>query len=96
MDFSGCLNDDSIGPTVQGCRGDFDFTVKFEKIFLDLIPTVVFIAICLPRIVYLARKPGIVGGPALRRAKLVRLLIRNYNWAVTLAHPVIQLEQQLM
>lgn len=78
MDFSGCLNDESIGPTVQGCRGDFDFTIKFEKIFLDLIPTVVFIAICLPRIVVLARRPAIVGGAALRRAKSVGLYAGNY------------------
>jgi len=78
MDFSGCLNDESIGPTVQGCRGNFDFTIKFEKIFLDLIPTVVFIAICLPRIVILARRPAIVGGAALRRAKSVGLYAGNY------------------
>lgn len=73
MDFSGCRNDDSLGPAVLGCRGDFDFTIKFEKIFLDLIPTAVFIAICLPRIVYLIHRPAIVGGAALRWTKSVRL-----------------------
>lgn len=72
MDFSGCLNDESIGPAVQGCRGDFDFTIKFEKIFFDLLPTAIFLATCLPRIVYLARRPAIVGGVFLRYAKLVR------------------------
>ncbi|XXG97918.1 hypothetical protein Hte_004234 [Hypoxylon texense] len=69
MDFSGCLNDESFGPTVQGCRGDFDFTLMFEKIFFALIPSAVFIAICLPRVVYLVRKPAFVGGAFLRYIK---------------------------
>ncbi|KAI0879864.1 P-loop containing nucleoside triphosphate hydrolase protein [Annulohypoxylon maeteangense] len=60
MDFSGCPSDESFGPTVQGCRDDFDFTIMFEKIFFTLIPTAVFIAICLPRATFLARKPTIV------------------------------------
>ncbi|KAG5794653.1 hypothetical protein H9Q69_006287 [Fusarium xylarioides] len=38
---STCLNDGSLGPGVQGCRGDFDFTQKFERIFLSIIPTAV-------------------------------------------------------
>lgn len=74
MEFSGCINDESLGPTVEGCRGGFDFTIKFEKIFFMLIPTTVFIAICLPRLLYLIRRPVIVdgGGRRLRAAKLVR------------------------
>lgn len=39
MDFSGCLNDGAIEPAVVGCRGDFDFTIKFEKIVFSLIPS---------------------------------------------------------
>lgn len=39
MDFSGCLNEGAIEPAVVGCRGDFDFTIKFEKIFFSLIPS---------------------------------------------------------
>lgn len=73
MEFSGCLNDESIGPAVEGCRDNFDFTIKFEKVFLELIPTVIFIAICLPRAAHLLRKPVIVGGALLRGAKLVRI-----------------------
>lgn len=72
MDFSGCLNDESLGPAVEGCRGDFDFTIKFEKIFLSMIPASIFIAASLPRIVHLKRQPTIVGGALLRIAKLVR------------------------
>ncbi|KAK4152002.1 canalicular multispecific organic anion transporter 1 [Chaetomidium leptoderma] len=71
MDFSGCLDDDSFGPAVRGCRGDFDFTIKFEKIFFALIPAPILVAFFLCRVVYLVRKPVIVGGAALRTAKLV-------------------------
>ena len=76
MDFSGCPDDDTFGPVVQGCRGDFDFTIKFEKIFLSIIPAAVFIAISLSRVVYLSQKPTIVSGSILRALKLVRLLPR--------------------
>lgn len=71
MDFSGCLNDEALGPAVEGCRGDFDFTIKFETIFLSMIPAAIFIAVSLPRIVHLNRQPIIVGGALLRTAKLV-------------------------
>ncbi len=71
MDFSGCVNDDSLGPAVQGCREDFDFTLRFEKIFLTLIPTSVFIATALPRLAYLLRRLVIVRGLYLQTVKLV-------------------------
>jgi len=71
MNFSGCLNDDTIGPAVQGCRDDFDFTIKFEKIFLDAIPAAIFTAISLPRIIYLSRRPALVGGALFKNTKIV-------------------------
>ncbi|PVH82064.1 P-loop containing nucleoside triphosphate hydrolase protein [Cadophora sp. DSE1049] len=72
MEFSGCLNDESIGPAVEGCRGNFDFTIKFERICFMLIPTTVFIAICIPRILYLIHRPVIVyGGKLVQVTKLV-------------------------
>ncbi|KAM7204723.1 canalicular multispecific organic anion transporter 1 [Naviculisporaceae sp. PSN 640] len=73
MDFSGCLNDEALGPAVEGCRGDFDFTIKFETIFLSMIPAAVFIAVSLPRIVHLKRQPNIIGGDVLRWAKLTSI-----------------------
>lgn len=73
MELSGCLNDDSIGPGVRGCRDDFDFTLKFEKVFLSLLPASVFVAICLPRLVYLLRRPAIVRGTYFMWIKLVRV-----------------------
>ncbi|KAI0147838.1 ABC multidrug transporter [Xylariaceae sp. FL1272] len=57
MSFITCAdaNDHSIGPAVLGCRGDFDFTVKFEQLFLSLTPAAVFIVSALCRIAFLAR-----------------------------------------
>ncbi|KAF4629796.1 hypothetical protein G7Y89_g8347 [Cudoniella acicularis] len=74
MDFSGCLDDDSFGPAVHGCRDDFDFTIKFEKIFFSLIPASVFIALALTRTVFLLGRPEIVRGPILRGTKLATLI----------------------
>ncbi|KAK3685219.1 P-loop containing nucleoside triphosphate hydrolase protein [Podospora appendiculata] len=73
MDFSGCLDDESFGPSVRGCRDDFDFTLKFEKIFLSLIPASLFIAVSFSLIVHWARRPVIVGGVFLRSAKLAAI-----------------------
>ncbi|KAL2257594.1 hypothetical protein VTK26DRAFT_9425 [Humicola hyalothermophila] len=92
MDFSGCPDDDSFGPAVRGCRDDFDFTIKFEKIFFTLIPAPVFIALALCRIVYLARKPVIVGGVLLRTAKLATIGVLSIlqltllAWSSTKSH----------
>ncbi|KAM7216440.1 canalicular multispecific organic anion transporter 1 [Rhypophila decipiens] len=73
MDFTSCLNDEALGPAVQGCRGDFDFTIKFESIFLSMIPAAIFTAVSLPRIVHLNRQPAIIGGTLLRFAKLAAI-----------------------
>ncbi|KAK4185165.1 canalicular multispecific organic anion transporter 1 [Podospora australis] len=75
MDFSGCVNDESLGPTVVGCRDDFDFTIKFERIFFSLIPTSLFLALSLSRLVHLIRKPIIVGGTLLRLVKLATITV---------------------
>ncbi|KAL2131166.1 hypothetical protein VTI74DRAFT_5453 [Chaetomium olivicolor] len=75
MDFSACPGDASFGPAVRGCRGDFDFTIKFEKIFFALIPAPIFIAFALSRAVYLSRRPVIVNGTLLRAAKLAAISV---------------------
>lgn len=67
-----CPNDDSIGPSVQGCRNDFDFTLKFERIFLSILPATLFVALSIPRIIILVRRPKIVGGVSFQCIKLVR------------------------
>ncbi|KAI1208571.1 ABC multidrug transporter [Annulohypoxylon truncatum] len=72
MLFSACAdtNDQSLGPNVLGCRGDFDFTVKFEQLCFSLTPAAIFILASPWRVAHLVRKPTIVGAPLLRLAKL--------------------------
>ncbi|KAH6957100.1 P-loop containing nucleoside triphosphate hydrolase protein [Fusarium avenaceum] len=72
---STCLNDDSFGPGVQGCRGDFDFTQKFERIFLSIIPTVVFIAATFARVAVLSQRERIVGGIVIQSVKIAFLAV---------------------
>jgi ATP-binding cassette subfamily C (CFTR/MRP) protein 1 len=72
MEFSGCLNDADFGPAVQGCRNNFDFTLRFEKIFLSILPAAIFIALSIPRIVFLVRRPKIARGLVWQVVKQVR------------------------
>jgi hypothetical protein len=74
MEFSRCLNDGNFGPGVEGCRDDFDFTLKFEKIFLSILPSAIFIALSITRTALLARWPKVVGGHWFQIVKLVRAL----------------------
>ncbi|KAF7548959.1 hypothetical protein G7Z17_g6711 [Cylindrodendrum hubeiense] len=67
-----CINDGSFGPGVQGCRGDFDFTQKFERIFLSIIPAAVFVAAAITRLAVLSQRPRIVEGRILQYLKLAR------------------------
>ncbi|KAK1980151.1 hypothetical protein LZ30DRAFT_536922, partial [Colletotrichum cereale] len=59
---SSCLNDNTLGPVVHGCRDDFDFTVKFEHVFFSTVPASIFIAAALLRLFHLLRKPSLVDG----------------------------------
>jgi hypothetical protein len=77
MLFSGCPNDNSFGPTIYGCRDDFDFTITFERIFFSLVPSSLFTATALGRVVFLAWRPRIVQGPILHWAKLVWIATRH-------------------
>ncbi|KAK7402406.1 hypothetical protein QQX98_011848 [Neonectria punicea] len=65
-----CLNDGSFGPGVQGCRGDFDFTQKFERIFFSIIPAAVFVAASIVRVAVLSQVPRIVEGRIFQYLKL--------------------------
>ncbi|GKU01234.1 abc transporter [Fusarium langsethiae] len=71
---STCLNDGSWGPGVRGCRDDFDFTQKFERIFFSIIPTSVFIALAIARVAVLAQRERIVNGVILQSVKLAFLV----------------------
>lgn len=71
MDFTKCPGDSAFGPSVEGCRGNFDFTLKFERIFLSLVPASAFIALALARIAFLIRRSTVVDNLTLMSLKLV-------------------------
>nr|AHC70708.1 fumonisin biosynthetic ABC transporter [Fusarium bulbicola] len=56
MDFEGCPSDASFSPFVKGCRGDFDFTLKFELIIFFIAPSCLFTALTFVRIFVLVSK----------------------------------------
>lgn len=71
MDFAGCADDSSFGPSVHGCRDGFDFTLKFEQIFFSILPSSIFIALGLPRLWLLLRRPCVVDGVWFQLTKAV-------------------------
>ena len=74
MGPSGCLNDNSFGPHVLGCRGDFDFTLQFEQIFLSILPSCIFMSAAFVRLVVLIRRPTMVEGFIFRLIKSVSIV----------------------
>lgn len=70
MSFS-CLNDDTLGPVVHGCRDDFDFTVKFQQVVLSIVPSSIFIAAAFLRLAHLFRQQKVVDAVVLQWLKLV-------------------------
>lgn len=71
--MSACLSDAAFGPAVRGCRGNFDFTLKFEMIFLDILPNSIFIIIFISRIAHLVTQPTVAKDLILRALKTVRI-----------------------
>lgn len=72
MATTACLNDESFGPVVKGCRDDFDFTLRFQHIVLAIVPATLFLALSIPRSIWLSQQPRIVSGVAFQFVKLVR------------------------
>ncbi|KAJ6781269.1 hypothetical protein PWT90_09203 [Aphanocladium album] len=70
MRFHSCENDNSFGPVVQHCSRHFDFTVKFQIIILNILPSALFIVLAIPRLLHLARKSPIVSGSWFQALKL--------------------------
>ncbi|OIW32028.1 P-loop containing nucleoside triphosphate hydrolase protein [Coniochaeta ligniaria NRRL 30616] len=71
-----CQNDGAVlGPTVIGCRDDFDFTVAFEESFFAIAPSACFIVLALARIWHLRRKPGVVNAPRFQILKLAAIAL---------------------
>ncbi|KAF2808069.1 uncharacterized protein BDZ99DRAFT_391725 [Mytilinidion resinicola] len=48
--------DSAFGPAVEGCRGNFDFTLAFEQYFFSIAPSAAFLLIAPVRIHYLSSK----------------------------------------
>ncbi|KAG7145577.1 ABC transporter FUM19 like protein [Verticillium longisporum] len=70
-----CLNDDTFGPIVRGCRDDFDFTLRFQRIILAIVPATFFLALSISRAIWLSQQPRIVSGVAFQYAKLTAITI---------------------
>ncbi|UKZ75697.1 hypothetical protein TrVFT333_003389 [Trichoderma virens FT-333] len=73
MSVSACANDDAFGPAVKGCRGNFDFTVAFEKSILSILPNACFVILAAPRLASLSRQPHTTANSLLRNAKVALL-----------------------
>ncbi|KAL7785438.1 multidrug resistance-associated protein [Trichoderma afarasin] len=74
MSFTNCPGDASFGPTVRGCRGNFDFTLTFEQIFFSIIPASLFILASCTRIQRLLKRPRIAGSRISWAVKLTAIL----------------------
>jgi hypothetical protein len=48
--------DDSFGPSIVGCRDDFDFTLLFEETILSILPLALALLFAPPRIFYLLQR----------------------------------------
>lgn len=66
--------DDSVGPTIHGCRGDFDFTLLFEQSFLSIAPSALLIFFSLGRVWRLKFRSRKVAGIPLQLAKMTIIL----------------------
>ena len=71
MNETASCNDAALGPVVQGCRDDFDFTLAFEQYIFTLVPAVVFLLVAPLRIASLRKTAARVEGQFLRVSKLV-------------------------
>ncbi|KAH8891259.1 ATPase-like protein [Thozetella sp. PMI_491] len=88
MDFSDCLADDSFGPIVVGCRDNFDFTVRFEQIFLSIVPNCLYIACSFACLAVLVRRPSIIEAQLARWLKLLLAITYSALQLAILIHGV--------
>ncbi|OAP62557.1 ABC transporter [Fonsecaea erecta] len=75
MRLSTCNNDDTLGPSVSGCRGDFDFTIKFEQLVFSIVPSALLIVAVVGRAAWSVRKPVIVHAPTFLSIKLGAIVL---------------------
>lgn len=68
--------DESLGPAVQDCRGDFDFTISFEQYLFSILPASLLLIAGPLRLRYLSKSPSVVvAGNTLRLAKLAAVAL---------------------
>lgn len=60
---------DEFGPVVNGCRGDYDFTIFFEQIFFELTLSLIIAVICLIRVFLLFKQAKKTAGGFLLYSK---------------------------
>ncbi len=68
---SSCLNDYDVGPAVEGCRSNFDFTQFFERTILWSLPSAIFVLVATLRFLHLLKRPRIVSALHLQIVKVV-------------------------
>ncbi|OJJ99191.1 hypothetical protein ASPACDRAFT_120323 [Aspergillus aculeatus ATCC 16872] len=90
MESFTCTDDISFGPAVKGCRGDFDFTLKFETIILSILPSATFVVLSIPRGIWLARKSTVKGNVIFQSIKLTAAVIFLILRLVLLALAIIE------
>ncbi|KAJ3486425.1 hypothetical protein NLG97_g6615 [Lecanicillium saksenae] len=89
MLFSNCHSDASIGPSVSGCRDEFDFTMKFENVAFAIAPSATFIVLSAFRLLQLYRKPVVVHSRRALAAKMftsLANLLLHVCFLVLVAH----------
>jgi hypothetical protein len=78
--------EDVFGPQVEGCLGDFDFTLLFEETILSIAPLAITLLLLPARIMHLRRQPQKVhGGGLVQQLKLVNTHL--YDPIYLLSHP---------
>jgi ATP-binding cassette, subfamily C (CFTR/MRP), member 1 len=65
--------EDKFGPVVQGCLGDFDFTLLFEDSILSICPLLIALLLVPFRVLQLWKRSDRVRTGILHSFKLVRL-----------------------
>lgn len=76
---SKCPKDDRIGPSVQGCRSNFDFTLFFAQTILTVVPSICLMLLGFGRMGMLARQKELVSGGMLKALKQVSLSRHVYE-----------------
>jgi hypothetical protein len=75
-DFCAPNGDSYFGPQVEPCLRSFDFTLRFENLFLSIAPSVLFLLIAPVRIFTLRNEQKrVVGGSTFQIVKLVSISI---------------------